>query len=461
MTTSLGQALPGLVSTRAPSKPAASSGKNEEIGFGDMMRGAEKPSVPDNQRATGPHDPRWAKRTSVSPGKSEPTHSEPGKIASLKLPAGKPAKADPDSDPRMASADTEQTGQGTSTAPLQDQLPLLMALNHMRHFSTSAKADGDNAAPDEQLQDTALDSQSRSLAPAPLSSKKHRSASGVDTGALGAMSRSERGSIAEGLSGPNPRQRPVQIEPGSDEPLPQDDMAFRLPGDRAATDISALEAKRSAPVTKGPEAAQSAAPSERAKQVSSAARIDIVAEQSFPAPAQNPMSQTASAVIDAIASDGLRQALSTPSTASQMASSVVVPTHILKIELHPAELGMVTASLRLAGEQLSIELKPETNEAYRRLVSDSETIVKSLRGLGFDVGNVTVLQPSVAIRADASGSLPMSPGRDQPSFQPGDSSGNSAGSGGQQPGRNHDNDAQKLGRSALPARDRTGDDMFI
>ena len=39
----------------------------------------------------------------------------------------------------------------------------------------------------------------------------------------------------------------------------------------------------------------------------------------------------------------------------------------LKIQLHPAELGMVTATLRFAGEQLSIELQVENHEAYQRL----------------------------------------------------------------------------------------------
>ena len=216
---------------------------------------------------------------------------------------------------------------------------------------------------------------------------------------------------------------------------------------------------------KGLETVQAALRSESGKQAASGGRIEIVAEQSFPAPPQIPMSQTASALVDAIASDGLRQALSTPATASQTASSVAVPTHVLKIELHPAELGVVTASMRLAGEQLSIELKPETHEAYRRLTSDSEAIVKSLRGLGFDVDKVTILQPSIAIptatRTDASSSLPMSSGRDQPSFQPGNSSGNNAGSGGQQPGRNPGNDAHEFGRAASPAREGAGDGMFI
>ena len=121
--------------------------------------------------------------------------------------------------------------------------------------------------------------------------------------------------------------------------------------------------------------------------------------------------------------------------------------------------------MRLAGEQLSIELKPETHEAYRRLTTDSEAIVKSLRGLGFDVDKVTILQPSIAVhapaRSDAASSQAMPQGRDQSAFQPGNSSGNNAGSGGQQSGRNRNDDAQELGRPAAPVRERAGDDMFI
>jgi chemotaxis protein MotD len=461
MTPSLGQALPGLVSTRASSKPTAAGGNSEDTSFGEMVRSAENPAAPENQRATGLHDARWTKRASASLGKGEPARNEPGKAASPNLPAGKTAKADADTDPSEASADTAQTGQGTDTAPLQDQLPLLMALHDMRHFSTSAKADGDHAATDEQPQDAAVDGQPGSQL-SPLSSKKHRSASGVDTGSIEAMSRSERATIAEGVSGQNPRQGPGEIGRGSDDPLPQADLAFRVPGDQPVTDAS--EAKPT-PATKRHEATRPAPPSERGKLASSTARMDVIAEQRFPAPAQNPMSRTASAVIDAIASDSPQKSLATPSASPQMASSVAVATHILKIELHPAELGLVTASLRLAGEQLSIELKPETHEAYRRLTADSEAIVKSLRGLGFDVDKVAILQPSIAVpaatRTDASSSLPMSAGRDQPSFQPGNSSGNNAGSGGQQPGRNHTNDVQEFGRAASPGRERGGDDMFI
>ncbi|TIW18789.1 MAG: hypothetical protein E5V65_11975 [Mesorhizobium sp.] len=109
-------------------------------------------------------------------------------------------------------------------------------------------------------------------------------------------------------------------------------------------------------------------------------------------------------------------------------------------------------------------MKPETHEAYRRLTADSDAIVKSLRSLGFDVDHVTILQPSIAVhstaRADASGAPPMSTGRDQPSFQAGNSGGNSAG-GDRQPGRNDGNGAQEFSRAASPLRERAGDDIYI
>lgn len=464
MTTSVGQALPGFAAARAPSAKSAAGEKSDDTSFGKMVRDDDKPAAPENPPATeaGAHGPRWAKRALAGLGKAEPAPIESGKATSPKLPAAKTAKDDPNSD--KASADSEESGQGANATPLQDHLPLLMALHDMRHFSTSAKTDAHIATADEQAPDPALDGQPRPAEQLPASTKKFRAASGVDADALAAMSRSEGALVAAGLSGQNEGRQAGRTASASDEPSHQDDLAPLLK-DQPAAGISAPEAKRSAPVMKGLEAVQSALRSDTGKQAASGGRIEIVTEQSFPAPAQNPMSQTASALVDALASDGLRQALSTPSTTSQMASSVAVPTHVLKIELHPAELGVVTASMRLAGEQLSIELKPETHEAYRRLTTDSEAIVKSLRGLGFDVDKVTILQPSIAVpsatRTDASSALPMSSGRDQPSFQPGNSSGNNAGSGGQQPGRNNSNDAHEFGRAASPARERAGDDMFI
>ncbi|TIV74016.1 MAG: flagellar hook-length control protein FliK, partial [Mesorhizobium sp.] len=152
---------------------------------------------------------------------------------------------------------------------------------------------------------------------------------------------------------------------------------------------------RPASASKASQQSQPAAPQTPVKPSSSATRMEVVSQQSFPAPAQNPIGQTASALVEALASDnGVQQAFASASAGSQTTNSVAVPTHVLKIELHPAELGAVTASLRLSGEQLSIEMKPETHEAYRRLTTDSDAIVKSMRSLGFAVDKVTILQPS-------------------------------------------------------------------
>ena len=74
------------------------------------------------------------------------------------------------------------------------------------------------------------------------------------------------------------------------------------------------------------------------------------------------MSATATLLTEQIAADGtFLAALDRPATHTVQPQSVALPAQSLKIELHPAELGVVTASLRFVGEQLSIELKVETH----------------------------------------------------------------------------------------------------
>src|SRR5215213_5988089 len=103
MTTNVGQALPGFAPAHAGSKSAAGT-KGDDKSFGELVRG-EHPSTPKSQAKTeaGPHDPRWAKRTSAGPGKSETPHTETGKTAA-KSAAGKAAKEHVDGGPDKASA---------------------------------------------------------------------------------------------------------------------------------------------------------------------------------------------------------------------------------------------------------------------------------------------------------------------------------------------------------------------
>ena len=457
MTPSLGPALPGFTAARTAEQPAA-SGKKDDAGFGKMVHGGAGQAEKQPTTEHGARDPRWSKLAAglaAQAGEGEPMPSgkartmPTGSTAAKSMKDGKNVEADKDADSETPTTDAGAT-------PLDDHLPLLMAFHDLRHFSTSAKS----ADAGEAGQQPALDGQ--------LLSKAYRAASAAGHDDLEPMPKPERVSLVDGPLTKLESARDASAGTGA----PRHDNAIAagpLP-ETTTADVPGVEPKQAPPQLKSIADVQSSLRSEPGKQLSAQARVDVVSERSFPAPPQAPMSQAALNVINAVAADvGPQPAFSTASATSQMAGSVAVPTHVLKIELHPAELGMVTAHLRLSGEQLSIELKPETHDAYRRLSSDSEAIVKSLRGLGFEVDKVTIMQPSVAVpaatRTDATASLTAAPGRDQSAFQPGNSSGGNNGAGGQQPGQqsargNHD-DAQAHGRAASPSRERAGGDMFI
>lgn len=456
MTPSLGPALPGFTAARTAEQPA-SSGKKDDAGFGKMVHGAAGQAEKQPTTEGRARDPRWSKLAAglaAQAGEDEPmpagkARTTPtGSTAAKSMKDGKDVEADKDAD--------SETPTDAGATPLDDHLPLLMAFHDLRHFSTSAKS----ADAGEAGQEPALDGQ--------LLSKAYRATSTAGHDDLEPMPKPERVSLVDGPLTKLESARDASAGTGA----PRHDNAIAagpLP-ETTTADVPGVEPKQAPPQLKSVADVQSSLRSEPGKQLSAQARVDVVSERSFPAPPQAPMSQAALNVINAVAADvGPQQAFSTASATTQMAGSVAVPTHVLKIELHPAELGMVTAHLRLSGEQLSIELKPETHDAYRRLSSDSEAIVKSLRGLGFEVDKVTIMQPSVAVpaatRTDATASLAAAPGRDQSAFQPGNSSGGNSGAGGQQPGQqsargNHD-DAQAHGRAASPSRERAGGDMFI
>ncbi|TPM33092.1 flagellar hook-length control protein FliK [Mesorhizobium sp. B2-3-5] len=458
MTPSLGPALPGFTAARTTAEQPATPGKTDDAGFGKMVRGGATPAHSEKQPAAeaGSRDPRWSKLAAglaAQAGEDEPMPAGKTRAASAGLPAAKSMKDGKDvGTNKDADAETPATG----AAPFDDHLPLLMAFHELRHFSTSA---------------TSADASETGQEPPPegqVVPKAYRAKSAAGHDDLEPMSKPERASLVDGpltkLDGQSVR------DTAAGAPRRENAIAAGPLSETKPAEVPGAEPKQAAPQPKSIADVQSSLRSDPGKQLPASARIDVVSERSFPAPPQAPMSQAALNVINAVAADGgPRQALSTASATSHLAGSVAVPTHVLKIELHPAELGMVTAHLRLSGEQLSIELKPETHDAYRRLSSDSEAIVKSLRGLGFEVDKVTIMQPSVAVpattRTDATASLTTAPGRDQSSFQPGNSGGGGSGTGGQQSGQqsargSHD-DAQDYGRAASPSRERAGGDIFI
>ncbi|HWK67458.1 MAG TPA: flagellar hook-length control protein FliK [Rhizobiaceae bacterium] len=104
----------------------------------------------------------------------------------------------------------------------------------------------------------------------------------------------------------------------------------------------------------------------------------------------------------------------------------------LKIQLQPVELGVVTANLRMTGEQLSVEIKVESVEAYNRLSGETEAIARALRSHGIAVDDVVIQAPqlhAVAPARDGGGGLADNSANAGRNFSTGAESGQSGGSG--------------------------------
>lgn len=71
---------------------------------------------------------------------------------------------------------------------------------------------------------------------------------------------------------------------------------------------------------------------------------------------------------------------------------------MLKLQMTPHDLGTVTATLRLIGEELHVHLTVETRAAYRQLSDDSKGMLDALKANGFSVDQVTI---NISSTADA------------------------------------------------------------
>lgn len=132
---------------------------------------------------------------------------------------------------------------------------------------------------------------------------------------------------------------------------------------------------------------------------SNTSSVTVLDQRRFLAPAQD----NALSVINSISSNGEWTSALQPESALANAASIagggkVVNT--LKIQMHPIDLGLVTATLRLSGEELTVDLRVETGAAYRQLKEDQSRIVDALKSQGFNVDQVTVVMAPE--RADTS-----------------------------------------------------------
>jgi chemotaxis protein MotD len=195
-----------------------------------------------------------------------------------------------------------------------------------------------------------------------------------------------------------------------------------------------------------------------------AAKVTLVGQQAVPAPVAPALSANAAAVVATIAGEQGWRFAGTATAGSALASKSTQPMRSLKIELHPAELGTVTANLKASGGQLSVELKVENHEAYARLSADSDAIVKSLRSLGYDIDRVSIQQPQAATTVVAGADASAGQGqlsRDTSSFQPGSPGSGSERFGGQTNRQGSRNDGQHHAEPREIAQDRAGGSLYI
>jgi chemotaxis protein MotD len=91
------------------------------------------------------------------------------------------------------------------------------------------------------------------------------------------------------------------------------------------------------------------------------------------------------------------QAMQSVSTGANHTATEV---NTLKLQMNPEHLGNMTASLRLKGDALSVEVRVDTVDAYRQLSNDHDSLVKALKDQGFSIDQVTI-QLSPSARTDA------------------------------------------------------------
>ncbi|NRP71666.1 hypothetical protein ILFOPFJJ_02554 [Ensifer psoraleae] len=150
------------------------------------------------------------------------------------------------------------------------------------------------------------------------------------------------------------------------------------------------------------------------------------------------MNANAASVTSAIAGDSeWAQLIQSGATLGQPEASGQVgkTLNTLKIQLHPIDLGTVTATLRLKDDELQVDLKVESGEAFRQLRDDQGEMVKALRAQGFAVDQVNIVFNA---GGDASGGGSQ---QQQAQTAPGQQGREHAGEGSGQ-GRQRQNDAQ-------------------
>ncbi|EJZ22588.1 flagellar hook-length control protein FliK, partial [Rhizobium sp. Pop5] len=116
--------------------------------------------------------------------------------------------------------------------------------------------------------------------------------------------------------------------------------------------------------------------------------VSVLESRRYIGLAQN---SNSAAVTAALAGDSEWARAMEPSSALSNAAewtSAGKVVNTLKIQMNPIDLGLVTATMRLSGDALNVDLKVETGAAYRQLKEDHGKILEALRSQGYAIDSV-------------------------------------------------------------------------
>lgn len=500
MTTSVKQAWPAVLPDRAKADaPPRQNGKGGEAGFAEAVKlGAPgKPARPSITDASGDmRRPRWtvglnlADRTAGEPHTAGADDARrqpelPVDLPSLGEDGTSDCVEDLDTGPTDRTVPDESAASATETMPVafRQPLPPMILLGGFGRPEAGAVSESELAS------STAPASLQADTAPPPPSEPAKTNATPAKAPvvtppavAAAALAVPQRGNAKTGSAETTVAQPAAEqwsknpSTGGESKPVPASlgELAMKPPAGAQSSAASTNE-------TTKPVAAESAArPNSTVASTiardslrenapdapGQAARVTVLGQQNVPAPATPFPGLTAAPLLTVIAADGSWRELAAAADSRGLPiQNAVASTHSLKVQLHPAELGMVTASLRFAGEQLTVELQVESVEAQQRLNADADTIVRSLRALGLEVDRVTVQQSPVVqtlnARADANASQNGQPGPDRQSFNAASSGSGNGQAGGQQSGRDTSNGAQASQNTAPGSAGRAGGGLYI
>jgi chemotaxis protein MotD len=193
-------------------------------------------------------------------------------------------------------------------------------------------------------------------------------------------------------------------------------------------------------------------------------RVNVVSFNTTPAsapPVAMPLlGATAAGLVSAIEGDGAWRAMAreVAATPQQNGAPPHAASNSLRIQLNPAELGMVTARLVTSGTQLTVELQVESTEARQKLTTDSDSIVKALRAIGYDIEKVTIQQGPQNNLSNQQQGQGMAAGRDQLHSDQQQGDRNARGRGNDAAGNGNEGTGHGMGETAA---ERSGGGIYI